>query len=233
MEIVSDPDLRTPAEAREFLVVMRRILRYIGASTGNMEEGAFRCDANVSQRSMDGRVVGPKVEIKNMNSFRSVERALEYEVTRQRAALSAGQALTQETRGWVEERGVTAGQRSKEFAHDYRYFPEPDLPPVRVGRDMVAAITARLPELPEARRERLVNVYGLGRTEADLIVDEPTVADYYERAVAAAGGHHRAVAHWVVGELFALARGRANLEATGIAPEQLAEVVMMVERSTR
>jgi aspartyl-tRNA(Asn)/glutamyl-tRNA(Gln) amidotransferase subunit B len=228
MEIVGEPDLRSPAEAREFLIAVRRILRYIGASTGNMEEGAFRCDANVSQRTTDGKLVGPKVEIKNLNSFRAVERALEFEVERQRAALTAGESLTQETRGWVDERGVTVGQRSKEMAHDYRYFPEPDLPPVTVGQAWVAELRERLPELPIARRERLVADYGLGRSDAALITDEAAIADFYEQSVAAAGGHHREIANWLTGEVFALAKGAGGFERAPVTPEQLAEVATMV-----
>jgi aspartyl-tRNA(Asn)/glutamyl-tRNA(Gln) amidotransferase subunit B len=228
MEIVSEPDLRSPQEAREFLVALRRILRYIGASAGNMEEGAFRCDANISQRTSDGTVVGPKVEIKNMNSFRAVERALEFEVVRQRAALQRGESLIQETRGWVDDQGVTVGQRSKEYAHDYRYFPEPDLPSVVIDSDMVERIRSQMPELPADRLRRLVSTYGLAPEEAGLIVDEATTADFYERAVAAAGGHHREVANWLVGDLFALARGKGGFERLALQPEQLAEIVTLV-----
>ncbi|MGH9175258.1 MAG: Asp-tRNA(Asn)/Glu-tRNA(Gln) amidotransferase subunit GatB, partial [Vicinamibacterales bacterium] len=205
MEIVSDPDLRSPQEAREYLVVLRRILRYIGASAGNMEEGSFRCDANISQRSVDGSVVGPKIEIKNMNSFRSVERALQYEVERQGDALSRGEPLSQETRGWVEDHGVTVGQRSKEFAHDYRYFPEPDLPPVEFNETRVEALRSGMAELPVARRQRLTTAYGLGPQESALVTEEPAIADFYERAVASAGGYHRELANWLIGDLFALA----------------------------
>lgn len=230
MEIVSEPDMRSPAEAREFLVAMRRILRYIGASSGNMEEGAFRCDANISQRSADGTVVGPKVEIKNMNSFRSVERALEFEVERQRAALAAGEPLVQETRGWIEERGITVSQRTKEFAHDYRYFPEPDLPPVLIEDALIEEIRASMPELPEARRARFVRQYQLSDSEAELLVDELAVADYYERAVVAAGGHHREVANWVVGDVFAMARSRGGFAGVDVRPEALGEIVLLVQQ---
>jgi len=229
MEIVGEPDLRSPHEAREFLVAIRRILRYIGASTGNMEEGAFRCDANVSQRSLDGQIVGAKVEIKNMNSFRAVERALEFEVERQRQVLRGGGTIVQETRGWIEERGVTVGQRTKEFAHDYRYFPEPDLPPVEIAPVWVDEIRGHTPELPIARRQRLITEFGLAPTDADLLTDEAPVADYYERAVAVAGGLHKPLANWVVGELFALARGEGGFEHIKVPAEQLADVVMMVE----
>jgi len=228
MEIVSEPDLRSPRDAREFLVEVRHILRYIGASTGNMEEGAFRCDANVSQRTRDRSVVGPKVEIKNMNSFRSVERALQFEVERQRAALERGETLVQETRGWVEDRGVTIGQRSKEFAHDYRYFPEPDLPPVLIEPGMVDEIRSSMPELPARRLERFVDAYGLGRTEARLLVEERPVADYFEEAVASVPLLARDIAHWITGDLFALARSRGGFGNVDVKPAALAEIVRMV-----
>jgi aspartyl-tRNA(Asn)/glutamyl-tRNA(Gln) amidotransferase subunit B len=228
MEIVSDPDLRSPQEAREYLIALRRILRYIGASAGNMEEGSFRCDANVSQRTTDGKVVGPKVEIKNMNSFRAVERALTFEVQRQREALERGETLIQETRGWVEDQGITVGQRTKEQAHDYRYFPEPDLPPVELEASVVDAIREGMAELPEARRARLMMAFGLGPQDSAVITEEPSIADYYEQAVVAAGGHHRDVANWLVGDLFALARAEGGFDRLRLAPDQLAEIVVMV-----
>jgi aspartyl-tRNA(Asn)/glutamyl-tRNA(Gln) amidotransferase subunit B len=228
MEIVSDPDMRSPQEAREYLIALRRILRYIGASAANMEEGSFRCDANVSQRTLDGTIVGPKVEIKNMNSFRAVERALIFEVERQRAALEKGDTLIQETRGWVEDLGITVGQRTKEQAHDYRYFPEPDLPPIELEPAAVDQIRNSMAELPEARRARLVAAFGLGPQESALITEEPSVADYYEQAVAAAGGHQRDVANWLVGDLFALARTQGGFEQITLPPAHLAEVVVMV-----
>lgn len=228
MEIVSDPDIRSPQQARAYLIVLRRILRYIGASTGNMEEGAFRCDANVSQRAVDGSYVGPKVEIKNMNSFRSVERALEYEIDRQRRAILDGETLVQETRGWVEAQGITVSQRTKEFADDYRYFPEPDLPPVELDVSMVDEIEHSMPELPAARRDRFVATFGLARGDAEVLTDDVAVADYYEQAIAAAGGHHREVATWVTGELFAIARNSGGFDQVTVSPEHLSEVVLMV-----
>ncbi len=167
MEIVGEPDLTSPLEARDYLIALRQILRYIGASTGNMEEGAFRCDANISTRSLDGSIVGEKVEIKNMNSFRAVERALVFEEERQRAVLAAGDSIPQETRGWVDNKGITVSQRTKESAHDYRYFPEPDLPPMTIGVEFVEEIRgspARTPQRPA--RQRFVETYALGTSEA-------------------------------------------------------------------
>src|SRR5690554_2335328 len=157
MEIVGEPDLTTPEEAREYLVALRRILRAIGASTGNMEDGAFRCDANISVRAEDGSFIGPKVEIKNLNSFRAVERALKYEEIRQREAVANGEELFQETRGWVDAQGITVSQRTKEQAHDYRYFPEPDLPPLHITAERVEAIRQTIGELPVERERRFVN----------------------------------------------------------------------------
>jgi len=182
MEIVGEPDLRSPEEARQYLIKLRSILQYLGVSTGNMEEGSFRCDANISIRPEGGAESGPKVEVKNMNSFRSVYLAMEYEARRQRKAFSEGKKLVQETRGWVEEKGKTVAQRSKEYAHDYRYFPEPDLPPLSVSREWVEEIKARLPELPEDRRDRFIKEYGLPLYDADLLTGNKAMADYFEDA---------------------------------------------------
>jgi aspartyl-tRNA(Asn)/glutamyl-tRNA(Gln) amidotransferase subunit B len=228
MEIVSDPDIRSPQQARAYLIALRRILRYIDASTGNMEEGAFRCDANVSQRAVDGSYVGPKVEIKNMNSFRSVERALEYEIERQRAAIEAGEVLVQETRGWVETQGITVSQRTKEYSDDYRYFPEPDLPPVELDDAWVEDIRSRMSELPANRRSRFTTDYGLSQADAEALTDDISVAEFYEQAVAEAGGSHREVASWVTGELFAIARNKGGFDQVNVSPEHLSEVVSMV-----
>jgi aspartyl-tRNA(Asn)/glutamyl-tRNA(Gln) amidotransferase subunit B len=215
MEIVGEPDLRSPEEARDYLVALRQILRYIGVSTGNMEEGAFRCDANVSVRRA-GEALGAKVEVKNMNSFRAVERALRYEQSRQIEILRSGGTIGQETRGWVEDRGVTVSQRTKEQAHDYRYFPEPDLPPLSVSEESVAALRARLPEMPEVRRARISRDYAVGDAEAALLTTERDVADLYE-IVARSNGKERprAAANWILNDLMGLQRAR------GLPPETL------------
>jgi aspartyl-tRNA(Asn)/glutamyl-tRNA(Gln) amidotransferase subunit B len=180
MEIVGEPDLRSPEEARQYLIKLRSILQYLGVSTGNMEEGSFRCDANISIRSEGSAELGPKVEVKNMNSFRAVYLAMEYEAKRQRKAFSEGKKLVQETRGWVEEKGKTVSQRSKEYAHDYRYFPEPDLPPLAISREWVEEIRAELPELPEDRRDRFMKEYGLSLYDASLLTGTKAIADYEE-----------------------------------------------------
>lgn len=233
MEIVSEPDMRSPAEARAYLMALRQILRYIGVSTANMEEGAFRCDANVSQRSVDGSMVGPKVEIKNMNSFRSVERALEFEVERQRKALQDGEALEQETRGWVEDRGVTVSQRTKEYAHDYRYFPEPDLPPLVLDRAEVNEIESLMAELPAARRTRFVEQYELSDREAELLTTERTVADFFEETVQGKAENAREASNWITGEIFALMRDSGlELEDVRVTPAQIRELIDLVDQDT-
>ena len=180
MEVVGEPDLRSPEEARQYLIKLRSILRYLGVSTGNMEEGSFRCDANISIRPENSPDSLAKVEVKNMNSFRAVYLALEYEAKRQRKAAAEGERLVQETRGWVEEKGITVSQRSKEYAHDYRYFPEPDLPPLELKREWVEKIRSKLPELPDARRQRFIAEYKLPLYDANLLTSSRDMADYFE-----------------------------------------------------
>jgi aspartyl-tRNA(Asn)/glutamyl-tRNA(Gln) amidotransferase subunit B len=178
MEIVGEPDLHSPEEARQYLIRLRSILQYLGVSTGNMEEGSFRCDANISIRPENSPDSLAKVEVKNMNSFKGVYLALEYEAKRQRKVATEGRKLVQETRGWVEDKGKTVSQRSKEYAHDYRYFPEPDLPPLVLDRVWVEEIKAKLPELPEVWRERFITEYGLPQYDADLHTRDKLEANY-------------------------------------------------------
>ena len=226
MEMVGEPDLRSPEEARDYLTALRQILRYIGVSTGSMEEGAFRCDANVSVRERGGPL-GAKVEVKNMNSFRAVERALRFEVIRQIGILSRGGRVEQETRGWVEDRGVTVSQRTKEQAHDYRYFPEPDLPPLAISPVMVSTLTARLPEMPAQRRTRLAERYGIGEHEATLLTAEREVADLYE-SVATTDGTDRArqAANWILNDLTGLQRARGlPAERLPLTAQQLQDLL--------
>ncbi len=231
MEIVGDPDLRSPEDAREYLVALRRLLRYIGASTGNMEDGAFRCDANISIRALDDSYIGPKVEIKNMNSFRAVERALRFEEQRQREVVTAGGDLVQETRGWSDARGVTVGQRTKEQVHDYRYFPEPDLPPLTTDDATRAEIRASLPELPPARYRRFVDAFGLADSDAAVLTNERAVADTFEAAVSALGttSDHQAVANWIVNDIMGLARARSlPMDQLPLTAAQIAALVALV-----
>src|SRR5947209_13015923 len=185
MEIVSEPDMRSPEEARLYMQKLREILVYLGVCSGRMEEGSLRCDANISVRPRGQSTLGVKTEIKNMNSFRSVERALEYEAQRQIAVLRTGGTIHQETRGWVETKGITVGQRSKEHAHDYRYFPEPDLPPLIIRREWVEEIRAQLPELPDARRLRYKAEYGLSEQDANVMTEDKVLGDYFEQVMAA------------------------------------------------
>ena len=199
MEIVGEPDLRSSEEARQYLMQLRSILRYLGVSTGNMEEGSFRCDANISIRPEDGSDTLPKVEVKNMNSFKGVYLALEYEAQRQRKAAAEGKKLVQETRGWVEEKGKTVSQRSKEYAHDYRYFPEPDLPPINISREWVEEIKAKMPELPEARRDRFMSEYGLPVYDASLLTGSKEMADYFEESVSE-DVTPKGISNWILGE---------------------------------
>ena len=232
MEIVGEPDLTSPAEARDYLIALRQILRYIGASTGNMEEGAFRCDANISTRTIDGSIVGDKVEIKNMNSFRAVERALLFEVDRQREILATGGSIPQETRGWVDAKGITVSQRTKESAHDYRYFPEPDLPPLTIEATLVDDLRAALPELPNARRARFIEHYRLGAAEVELLTLERETADYFETAVQGAAGADRPkhVSNWLLNDIFGLQRERGlGIDEFPIEATQLRALIELVE----
>ncbi|NJN66814.1 MAG: Asp-tRNA(Asn)/Glu-tRNA(Gln) amidotransferase subunit GatB [Chloroflexaceae bacterium] len=238
MEIVSEPDITTPEDARLYFEKIHQILTWIGVNTGNMAEGALRCDANVSIRPVGQERYGTKVEVKNMNSFRSVERALVYEIQRQVGVLESGGTVHQETRGWDENREVTVGQRSKEFAHDYRYFPEPDIPPLRLSESWIAARQEELPELPDGRRTRFEADYGLSTQDAGLLTIDRSVADYYERAVAAAsevGGSAKEVANWVAGELFRLLKehGESYLVLeTRMPPRHIAAVLDLLAKGT-
>jgi aspartyl-tRNA(Asn)/glutamyl-tRNA(Gln) amidotransferase subunit B len=232
MEIVSRPDLRTPEEAAEYLRQLRAILRYLGVCDGNMEEGSLRCDANVSVRAKGAADYGTKVEIKNLNSFRHVRDALAYEAGRQAQALARGERLVQETRLWNPERGVTVSMRSKEYAHDYRYFPDPDLVPLRPDPAWVAAIEAALPELPRARRRRFAEQYGLSPHDADLLTADRALADYYEAAVQV-HANPKALANWIGTELLRELRGDpAAAAAAPIPPGALARLVALIDAGT-
>jgi aspartyl-tRNA(Asn)/glutamyl-tRNA(Gln) amidotransferase subunit B len=234
LEIVTEPDLRSPEEAYAYLTRLQQILRYLRVSTADMEKGAMRCEANVSVRPAGQEALGTKVEIKNLNSFRAVRLALEYEVARQSALLEQGQPVEQVTMGWDEARGCTVVQRSKESAHDYRYFPEPDLPPLEVSPEWVAEIRSRLPELPEAKLERFVRELGVDPREAAVLTEDRAVAEYYEAVVAQARALRAditpsVVAHWVVGELFrAMNEKGVGIEAVQITPDAFAELLGLV-----
>ena len=233
MEIVSEPDMRSPDEARTYLVQLRQILRYLGVSTADMEKGSFRCDANVSLRPVGSSELGSKVEIKNMNSLRGVHSALEHEVIRQAEVLRSGGRIDQETRGWDEAREITQSQRSKEDAHDYRYFPEPDLPPLSITSEAVEALRSQLPELPVQRLARFQSEYGLGDFEANLLTEEPSRADYFDQTVAALSDatNAREAANWITGDLFAQINkdpAHPDLEDQPIQPKHIAELVGLI-----
>ncbi len=234
MEIVTEPDIRTAEEARQFLTKLRTILRYLGVSTGNMEEGSFRCDANISIRAQGRTETYPKVEVKNMNSFKAVFRALEFEAKRQREVAREGGHLTQETRGWIDDRGVTQSQRSKEYAHDYRYFPEPDLPPLKLEEAWVKQVQGSLPELPEARRNRFVSQYGLPMYDALLLTSSKGLADYFELCLNLSKGalpeKAKGTSNWLLGE-FARWLNAADMEIEDapVTPKALVELLEMTD----
>ncbi len=231
MEIVTEPDLRSPAQARAYGETLRELLRAIGASNADMEAGSMRIEGNVSIRPMGATTFGTKVEVKNLNSFRSLERALEYEVARHTDALDRGEALIQETRGWDEEAGRTILQRSKEEANDYRYFPEPDLPPLRPSEAWVAELRAQLPELPAQRRARYTDALGLSAYDAGVLTANAALAAYFD-AVVAAGVAPKSAANWMTGEFSRLLNQHPadGLRADRVAlrPEGLAELISAV-----
>ena len=243
METVSKPDLRSPGEAAAYLRAFRAVLVYLGVCDGNMEEGSLRCDANVSLRPRGVAELGTKVEIKNMNSFRNVQRALEFEVERQAKALGAGERIVQETRLWDAERGYTRSMRSKEFAHDYRYFPEPDLVPLEISRAWVDAIRAGLPELPRARRQRFVTQYGLPPYDAGVLTQARALAEYHEQATAALkraapsltlSQAAKSTSNWIMSELLHVlpADDEAAIREAKITPSRLAGLLKLIENGT-
>src|SRR2546426_8563470 len=236
MEIVSEPDIRSPEEARLYMQKLREILVYLGVSSGRMEEGSLRCDANISVRPRGQQKLGVKTEIKNMNSFRSVERALAYEAQRQIELLRTGQPIHQETRGWVETKGITVGQRSKEYAHDYRYFPEPDLPPLIISRAWVEELRAQLSELPDTRRARYMDEYGLSAQDANVLTEEKALGDYFERVVAASPTSDRkarakAAANLVLNEVVRLLKANSiSMEENPLSPEASANLLDLLDK---
>jgi aspartyl-tRNA(Asn)/glutamyl-tRNA(Gln) amidotransferase subunit B len=234
MEVVSEPEISSPEEARDYLIKLHNTLRYLGVSTGNMEEGSFRCDANISIRPSNSKKLLPKVEVKNMNSFKAVYQALEYESGRQRDVLEEGGELVQETRGWIEEAGITVTQRTKEYADDYRYFPEPDLPPLVLDRAWIEEIKARLPELPEARRDRFMTQYALSLYDANVLTSSKAMADYFENCVKLMDSSKaKAVSNWLLGDFSRLLNAtNTEIENVKISPKHLAEMLNLVDNGT-
>src|SRR2546426_5181899 len=228
-EIVSEPDMRTPEEAYAYLTTLRQILLYTGVSDCNMEEGSLRCDANVSVRPRGAKEFGTKVEVKNLNSFRYLQKALEYEIERHIGILESGGRIAQETRLWNQAEGHTVSMRSKEKAHDYRYFPEPDLLPVHISSAWREQVRRSLPELPEAKRARFVTAYGITPYDAEVLTSTQALADYFE-AVVKAGAPGKAVANWMPTELLrGLKDFGKEITASPVPPAALAELVNLVE----
>ena len=236
MEIVSEPDMRSPEEARLYMQKLREILVYLGVSSGRMEEGSLRCDANISVRPRGQKELGVKTEIKNMNSFRSVERALEYEAQRQIAMARSGETIHQETRGWVETKGITVSQRTKEQAHDYRYFPEPDLPPLLISRAWVEQLRAQLPELPDARRIRYMTEYGLSAQDANVLTEEKALGDYFEQVIASSRVSDRkarakVASNWLLSEVVRLLKAsNMSINDCPLSPAALANLLDLLDK---
>ena len=232
LEIVTEPDMRSAKEAVAYLEKMRAILQYIGISDCRMEEGSLRCDANVSVRPVGQKELGTKAEIKNINSFKGVEKAIEYEALRQAEILEDGGKIIQETRTWDEKEGVTKSMRTKEEANDYRYFPEPDLAPFTVSEEYIEDIRKTLPELPDERRERYIANFGLSSTDAQYMTNDKDTSDYFEK-VGAAGADPKASVNWIMGE-FASQLSNAGIEIAKapVTPENLAKLLALIAKGT-
>jgi aspartyl-tRNA(Asn)/glutamyl-tRNA(Gln) amidotransferase subunit B len=227
-EIVSGPDIRSPQEAGDYLRKLRSIVQYLEISSGNMEEGSFRCDANVSVRPRGRREFGTRTELKNMNSFRHVEKALEYEIKRQIAILEDGEEVVQETRLWDVNQAVTVSMRGKEEAHDYRYFPDPDLVPLKVEERWVEEIRQGLPELPDDKKERFVKDYGIPEYDAEILTSTKAMANYYEECVRLFP-EAKTVSNWMMGDLLReLKRDEREIDQCPVNPQHLAEMLSMV-----
>jgi aspartyl-tRNA(Asn)/glutamyl-tRNA(Gln) amidotransferase subunit B len=233
MEIVSEPDIRSSEEAREYATRLRQLLRWIDVSTGDMEAGALRIEPNISVRPRGSEELRTRTEIKNLNSIRAVAQALEYEIQRQIDVVESGGTIIQQTLGWDEARGITVPQRSKELAEDYRYFPEPDLPPLVLTPAWIQGVREALPELPEERRRRYMESYGLSSYDAGVLTVNAATGAYFERAVQAYQGDPKTIANWVTGELFRVLNETATpIEESPIQPEALAELLQVVDDGT-
>jgi aspartyl-tRNA(Asn)/glutamyl-tRNA(Gln) amidotransferase subunit B len=230
IEIVSEPDMRSAEAAATFFEKLRQMLVWLGVNDGNMEEGSLRCDANVSVRPAGDAAFGTKAEVKNVNSFRYLQKALEFEIARHQQVIGAGGRVRQETRLWNSDTGETMSMRSKEEAHDYRYFPEPDLPPLVVDADWIDEIRASMPELPDARVRRFVAAYGVSDYDADVLVRSPGAAEYFEAAVAA-GAPAKAASNWLQGEVKRMLkdRGAESMAEVPITPAALAQLIALVD----
>src|SRR5207249_1639890 len=232
IEIVSEPDLRTPEEAYDYLTRLKTLMLYLEVSNCNMEEGSLRCDANVSVRRAGRTAFGTKTEVKNLNSFRFLQKALAYEIERQIGVIEEGGEIPQETRLWDSREQRTYGMRSKEFAHDYRYFPEPDLLPLVISEEWKEEVRRSMPELPEAKRARFVGKYGLGDYDAAQLTSSKALADYFEDAVRRAG-EPKLSANWILSELSHLLKEAGKeIAESPVSPERLAELLALVAKGT-
>ena len=233
LEIVSEPDMRSPAEAVAYLRKLHSLVRTLEICDGNMQEGSFRCDANISIRRHGDKTLGTRTELKNINSFRFVDRALHHEIERQIAVVEDGGDIIQETRLYDPERDQTRSMRSKEEAHDYRYFPDPDLPPLVISEADLEQLRRELPELPDARLARFISDYDLGADEAVQLTSQKEIADYYENAVTKAGGETRLTANWINGELMAwLNRSNTAFTDSPVSPTMLGQLVQRIQDKT-
>ncbi|MEL0044770.1 MAG: Asp-tRNA(Asn)/Glu-tRNA(Gln) amidotransferase subunit GatB [Deltaproteobacteria bacterium] len=232
LEIVSEPDLRTPEEAKAYMEKMHSVVTYLGISEGDMEKGHFRCDANVSLRPIGQEKFGTRTETKNLNSFRFVQQAITYEIARQTEDLLDGKRIVQETRLWDSIKKNTYSMRSKEEAHDYRYFPDPDLPVVRISSDFVEQIRSQLPELPDAKKQRFMESFGLSTYDAEVLVADKQVAEYFEEVVAAKADP-KLVCNWISGELMRIMNeNKVDIRNVGIPAESLARLIQFLQEGS-
>ena len=236
LEIVSEPDMRSVVEVRAYAMALRAILVYLGINSGDMEKGMMRFEANVSVRPVGSKTLGPRAEIKNLNSFRALTRSIAYEIERQVALVQAGGVVMQQTLGWNTVAGQTYVQRSKEYAHDYRYFPEPDIPPLKLESAWIETLRSQLPELPLAKRRRFIDSYGIRRYAAELLVSEQVVADYFEATVRMSQDINlrpQDLANWITGELFRhLNEANLSITVCKVTPEHLVILLFLIQKDT-
>lgn len=233
MEVVSEPDIRTPEEAKAYAQKLRAVLISLGVSDCSMEKGSMRVDANTSIRPKGSTELGVKTELKNLNSFRSLQRALAYEIERQKKAIETGEVIVQETRHWDESKGITSTLRTKEYAHDYRYFPDPDLVPMEFKSAWIEGIRAGLPELPDERKQRFLSAFGLPKHDAGLLTETKAMGDFFEETVSLYKGDPKAVSNWLLGDIsYYLNTEGLEIDETAITPKHLAELLKLVDKGT-
>ncbi|MEK7851117.1 MAG: Asp-tRNA(Asn)/Glu-tRNA(Gln) amidotransferase subunit GatB, partial [Deltaproteobacteria bacterium] len=232
IEIVSEPDMRSSDEAVEYLKRLRAILMYLEVCDGNMEEGSFRCDANISIMPKGDTKFGTRAELKNINSFRFVQKAIEYEIKRQKALIMDGGKVVQETRLWDTQKGVTVSMRGKEEAHDYRYFPDPDLVPIEISPEWIEGVRKRLPELPAQKVKRFISEYGIPEYDAEVLSVSKALANFYEEA-AKLSGQPKAASNWIMGDILRfLKEDDKEIEASSISPRHIAEMIQLIDNNT-